>query len=203
MDCTGIELYYTYRLGRHTRYEEVIRRSLPIGSNGIHGAEHLCYHINMKKLLRVSSVLAIVAGIILVVGGIWGICFTYQNVARENITTPDDASIPGVPVRGPLTLKSQADIIRTHVLETTDGKTYSEMPRQIPKLDQNGKPVLDAKNQPVMVANDARTTWVTATTLTTALNLGIVTYVFSVLVLLFGLISIWTGVVFGALSKKY
>ena len=156
----------------------------------------------MKKLLVTSSLLAIIAGIILVGGGIWGVAFTYTNIARENITTPNDASIPGVPVRGPLTLKTQADIIRTHVLRTTDGKTYAEMPRQIPKLDVDGKTVLDGAGKPVMVANTARDLWVTATTLTTALNLGIVTYAFSGLILLFGLISIWTGITFFALSKK-
>src|SRR3989344_1212513 len=152
----------------------------------------------MKKLLTVSSVLAIVAGIIMVVGGVWGISFTYKNVAQENITTPSDASIPGVPVRGPLTLKSQADIIRFHTLKTTEGKTYSEMPRQIAKLDPEGKPVLDENGKAVMVPNTARDMWVTATTLTTALNLGIVTYAFSGLILLMGLISIWTGITFHA-----
>ena len=157
----------------------------------------------MKKLIIVSSVLAIAAGIVMVSGGAWGIVFTYKNVARENITTPDDASIPNVPVRGPFTLKAEADIIRSHVLKTTDGKTYSEMPRQIPKLDQNGKPVLDEKGVAVMISNDARNTWITATTLTTALNLGIITYVFSGLILFLGLISIWTGITFRALSKKY
>ena len=157
----------------------------------------------MKKLLNVSSLLAIFAGVIMVIGGIWGILFIYNNVAGENITTPADASIPGVAVRGPLTLKAQADIIRTHVLKTTGGKTYSEMPSKIPKLDQNGKPVLDEKGMPVTVSNDARNIWITATTLITALDLGIITYVFSGLILLIGLISIWTGIVFCALSRKY
>ncbi|MFA5933755.1 MAG: hypothetical protein WC795_00825 [Candidatus Paceibacterota bacterium] len=157
----------------------------------------------MKKLLLVSSVLAIIAGFVMISGGLWGIVFTYNNVARENITTSKDASIPGVPVRGPLTLKAQADIIRTHTLKITGGKTYSEMPQQIPKLDQNNNPILDETGKAVMVPNDARNTWITATTLTTALNLGIITYVFSGLILLFGLISIWTGIIFCFLSKKY
>ncbi len=135
----------------------------------------------MKKLLVASAVLAIGVGIILVLGGGWAVMFTYQNVAQENIVTPEDASIPTAPVRGPLTLKAQADIIRHHVLETTDGKTYAQMSRD----DAN------------------RNLWVTATALTTALNLGIITYVFSGLIILLGAISIWTGVVFGALSKQY
>ena len=159
--------------------------------------------MNTKKLLKVSSVLAILAGVVLVVGGIWGICFTYKNVVQENIMTPADASIPEVAVRGPMTLKSQADIIRFHTLKTTGGKTYAEMPHQIVKLDTDGNPVLGKDGKPVMVANTARNMWITATTLTTALNLGIVTYAFSGLILLFGLISIWTGITFGALSKRF
>lgn len=156
----------------------------------------------MKKLLKISSALAIAAGILMVVGAIWGICFTYKNIAQEKIITPADASIPEKPVRGPFTLKAQADIIRHHTLEMTGGKTFSEMPRQIPKLDENGQPVLDASGKPTMIANASRDIWITATTLTTALNLGIMTYAFSALILLFGCISIWTGIIFYALSKR-
>ena len=156
----------------------------------------------LKKLLIASSILAVLAGIVLVAGGIWGIYFTYKNVSEEKIVTPQDSAISEKPVRGPLTLKTQADTIREHTLRMTDGKTFSEMPRQIPKLDDNGKPVLDAEGNPIMVANTARDIWITATTLITALHLGILTYVFSGMVLLFGLISIWTGVVFYALSRE-
>lgn len=155
----------------------------------------------MKKMLGLSSFLAITAGIVMILGGMWGIVFTYKNVAREQIVTPSDASIPNTPVRGPLTLKSQADIIRHHVLETTDGKTYSQMPQKVQKLDANGNPVLDDKGAPVMVSNDARNIWITATTLTTALNFGIITYVFSGLIVFIGLMSIWTGITFRALRK--
>ena len=70
----------------------------------------------MKKLLKISSALAIVAGILIVIGGIWGITFTYKNIAQEKIVTPAGASISEKPVRGPFTLKAQADIIREHTL---------------------------------------------------------------------------------------
>lgn len=135
----------------------------------------------MKKLLRFSSVLAMIAGIILIAGGAWALNFTYKNVAQEHIVTPSDASIPSTPVSGPLTLMAQADIIRTHALKGAGGKTYAEMSREDP----------------------ARATWVTATTLITALNLGIMSYAFSTFTILIGLISLWTGIVFYALSKKY
>ncbi len=156
----------------------------------------------MKKLLKISSLLATVAGIVLVAGGIWGIAFTYKNITQEKIVTPADASIPEKPVRGPLTLKAQAEIIREHTLKSTGGKTFAEMPRQIPKLDQNDQPVLDTDGKPVMSANTARDIWITATALTTALNLGILTYVFSSLIILLGCISIWTGIVFYTLSRQ-
>ena len=157
----------------------------------------------MKKLFLVSSFLAIIAGLLLVGSGVWGIAFTYKNVAKENITTPDDASIPGVAVRGPFTIKAQADIIRVHTLRMTGGKTFAEMPREIPKLDAEGKPIVGEDGKPAMTANTARDIWITATTLITALNLGIIAYAFAGLTLLFGLIFIWTGIIFYALSRKY
>src|SRR3989338_403568 len=128
----------------------------------------------MKKLLTASSILAVLAGIVLVAGGIWGIYFTYKNVSEEKIVTPKDSAIPEKPVRGPLTLKAQADIIKEHTLQMTDGKTFSEMPRQIPKLNDSGKPALDAEGNPIMAANTARDIWITATTLITALHLGVI-----------------------------
>ena len=163
----------------------------------------VCYTIGMKKILGFSAVLAIGVGIVMVVAGVWGIAFTYTNVARENITTPADAPIPNAPVRGPMTLHAQATIIREHVLHTTAGKTYSEMPQKVAKLDAVGSAVLDEKGEPVMVSNDARNIWITATTLITALHLGIITYVFSGLIVCLGLISVWTGVIFLILKKRF
>ena len=157
----------------------------------------------MKKILTVSSIAASIAGIILIVGGAWGILFTYTNVAQENITTPQDASLPNKPVRGPFTLKAQADIIKKHTLRMTDGKTFAEMPRQIPKLDEMGQLIMDQDGKPAMVPNALRDTWITATALVTALHLGILTYVFSGIILLFGFVSLWTGVVFWVLSRSH
>ena len=51
-----------------------------------------------------------------------------------------------------------------------------------------------------MATNTARDIWITATTLITALNLGIFAYAFSAIVSLFGLFSILTGVIFYALE---
>lgn len=156
----------------------------------------------MKKLLKTSAVLAVVTGIVVIAGGVGGIAFTYNKIAQENIVTPKDSALPEIPVRGPLSLKTQADIMRVHMLKMTGGKTYAEMPRQIPQLDKAGKPVLDAQGKEVMVPNTARDTWVTYTALTTALNLGILTYGVSALAIVVGLVSLWTGLVLYYFSKK-
>ena len=156
----------------------------------------------MKKFLKISSVFGVIVGVVLEIGGLWGMRFTYRSITQENIVTPADASISEKPVRGPFTLMAQANIIRKHTLATTGGKTFAEMPRQIAKLDESGQPVLDAQGKPMMVANTARDIWITATTLTTALNLGILTYAFSGLVILFGLTLILIGIISNVLSRR-
>ena len=157
----------------------------------------------MRKLLLVSFWISFIAGLLLLVGGIFGLYFTYANVARENITTPPDASIPSKPVRGPLTLKAQADVIRKHTLASTGGKTFAEMPRQIEKLDADGNPVLGADGKSVMVENTARNMWVTATTLTTALNTAIFAYAFSAFLILFGILLLLDSFVVRAMGKRF
>ena len=156
----------------------------------------------MNRLLRISSVLVVLVGIIVVLAGFGGVVFTYQNVTREKIVTPEDASIPNAAVRDPMTLKAQADAIRKHTLKTTKDKTYAEMPQQVAKVDATGSAVLDKDGKPVMVPNAARNIWVTATTLTTSLNLGIMAYMLSGFAIIFGLVLVWLGFVVNALSKK-
>ncbi len=138
----------------------------------------------------------------MVVAGVGAAVYTYQNITREKIVTPKDASIPNAAVRDPLTLKSQADIIRYHTLKATKDKTYAEMPQQVPQVDASGSAVLGKDGKPVMVPNTARNIWVTATTLTTALNQGIMAYMLAVFAILIGVVLIWLGVVVRSLGNK-
>lgn len=147
----------------------------------------------MKKLLSISSWIVMIIGVVSVCAGAWGIWFTYQNVVREKIVTPTDALIPEQPVRGPLTLKAQTEIIREHTLKTTGGKTFAEMPRQIEKISEDGKST--------MVPNAARDIWITATTLTTALNLAILAYAFSGLLIVFGGLFFGVGLLLFTINK--
>lgn len=156
----------------------------------------------MKNFLKFSAVFAIVVGLLMVAGGIWGIVFTHKNVTQEKIVTPEDARLAGVEVRGPLSLKAQVDIIREHALRSTGGKTYAEMDRMVPLVDENGNVVTDENGEVAMVENTARNIWITATALTTALHLAIFAYVFSVLSILFGLVSLWNGFLFSRMAKN-
>lgn len=156
----------------------------------------------MEKLLKISSKIIVLAGVIMICGGVGGTIYTYRNVVREKIVTPDDAFIPGVAVRGPITLKAQVDIIRKHTLKITGGKTFAEMPRQIQKLNSDGSPIVDKDGKPVMVANTARDIWITSTTLITALNLGIIAYVFSGLAFILGLVFILIGIALHSPPKR-
>jgi len=157
----------------------------------------------MKLILRYSSTLTILIGLLLLLCGTGGVAFTYSNVARENVTTTSDSAIPNTPVRGVFTLKTQTDIIREHTLRSTGGKTFAEMPRTIPEVDADGNQVLDKDGKPVMVPNVARNAWFNATTLITALNLAIISYAFSGLVMGIGIIMIWFGIMLRALTKIY
>ncbi len=74
-----------------------------------------------------------VAGAILAIAGVvtW---FTVQsNLADERITVSDDSPrFAGDSVDGPLTAFQEAQMIETHYLETTGGKTYAELDREDP-----------------------------------------------------------------------
>lgn len=156
----------------------------------------------MNKSLKLLSAAALLIGIVLIGGGSWGIYFTYHSIAQENIITTPDSAVPQKPVRGPLTLKAQADVIRKHTLAATEGKTFAEMPYEVPKLDANKKPMVDASGKALMVPNTARDIWITATTLRTALNMAILAYALSGLSVLIGLIMITTGATLCALMRQ-
>lgn len=82
---------------------------------------------------RLLAVLVMVGGIVLALGGAatWGLVQT--SLADENITVSEDARwFAGEQVDGPFTAYSEADIIETHALEASEGKTYAELDREDP-----------------------------------------------------------------------
>lgn len=84
----------------------------------------------MRKSAYIS---AIVLGSVLVIAGIGTWVVVSTTLANQNITVSDDADcLAGDEVNGPLSAFCQARVIEKHTLESTGGKTYSELDRDDP-----------------------------------------------------------------------
>jgi hypothetical protein len=84
---------------------------------------------------RTASIASIVLGILLVAGGITTWVVVSDTLADQQITTSDDACLPGRRVADPLTAYCQAKVIERHTLESTDGLYYAELPRDDPRRE--------------------------------------------------------------------
>jgi hypothetical protein len=153
------------------------------------------------RLVLAIAVFAMTVGAFSALGGIGGAVYTYQQAAVQDITTPDDAVFAEVPVRGPLSMWAQADIITHHQLDRTEGLYYAQMERMVPQVDEAGEPVIGEDGEPVMVPNAARASWLDATTLTTSLSLGMISFAFSAFAIVVGLTFLGIGVVLLKLRK--
>jgi hypothetical protein len=153
-------------------------------------------------VLLTAAIVAFVVGFGSFAGGLFGAWYTWDQAVAQDVTTPEDAVIPETPVRGPFTMWAQSDIIMHHQLENTGGLYYAQMPRTIPQVDENGEAVLDENGEQVMVPNEARASWLNATTLTSALGLGIVAYALSAFAMVIGLTMVMIGFVFLYIRKR-
>ena len=83
--------------------------------------------------VRVLAVLVIVAGVILLVGGVATWFVVQAQLSDERITVSDDADrFAGDDVDGPLTAYTEAETIEKHALEASGGKTYAELDQDDP-----------------------------------------------------------------------
>jgi hypothetical protein len=153
-------------------------------------------------LFLTAAILSLVVGFGALAGGIFGAWYTWDQAVAQDVTTPEDAVIPETPVRGPFTMWAQSDIIMHHQLDNTGGLYYAQMPRTVPQLDENGEAVLDENGEQVMVPNELRASWLNATTLTTTLGLGIVSYALSAFAMVVGLTLMFVGFVFLYIRRR-
>lgn len=123
----------------------------------------------------VASVVLIVFGIASIVVGAAGRSEVRDQIEREKIVgTPDmHEDIANEPVETGDQARKFADGIREHALADTGGRTYAEMGRFLDakgnETDDEAKAAKDPETgEPVN--NQARNLWVTATSLSTALN---------------------------------
>lgn len=114
------------------------------------------------------------AGIFMVVEGRDAKDEVRDAIVREKITTSGDATIPNEPVDDAATAKAQADVIERHYLEITGGRTYAELDRDDPNRDT----ALQAAN------------------LRTSLNLAVMGFKVSDLVIGMGFFLVAVGVTF-------
>ena len=150
--------------------------------------------LRTHRLFSAIAIFAMVVGLGSVLGGLAGAIYTWDQAATQNITTPDDAVFANVPVRGPLSMWAQQDIITHHQLDRTGGLYYAEMDRMVPLVDEAGNEVIDeATGEVAMVPNDTRLSWLDATTLTTTLQVGIMAYALAAFAIVVGLALTGTG----------
>ena len=128
------------------------------------------------KLVIAVGIAFALAGVVVAGGGLYIRSFVGQQLAAQHITTPEDASIPNAPVTGIATALSMADIIQHHAADSSNGLSYAQMGRfAVESGDPAGTntadaALADANGKPV--ANQARTTQLTAAGLVTALSLS-------------------------------
>lgn len=128
------------------------------------------------RLVIAVGIIFAITGLVAIGGGIYIRGFVGQQLADQNITTPDDASIPNTQVDSIPTALSMSDIIQEHAARITGGLTYAEMGRfAVPDGDPAGtsnpeEALLDENGNPV--PNGARDTQLTASGLVTSLSLS-------------------------------
>ena len=81
---------------------------------------------------RIASIASLVLGVLMIVGGIATWFVVSDTLADQQITTSDDACLPGRAVTGPFTAYCEAKVIEQHALEATEGLYYAEMEREDP-----------------------------------------------------------------------
>ena len=163
----------------------------------------------MRKLFSyggiAASIILIAFGIGALYMGIDGRSYVRENLAAEKIVGTEDSSIPGQLVDTGAEAQAFAKVMREHTLESTGGKTYSQMGRY---LTADGKDTNDEKAAAINeetgkpVENGLRNLWVTETALTTALNTAYFAEQVATFAIVMGVAMLLAGIGFGVLTIK-
>jgi hypothetical protein len=78
------------------------------------------------------SIVVMVIGAVMVIAGAVTYAQVSSTLSNERIVVSEDACLGGSTVSGPFAAYCEAQIIETHALEATGGKTYSELDREDP-----------------------------------------------------------------------
>ena len=165
--------------------------------------------MNIRKLFPIGLILLgavfLGAGVYTVGRGLDAKDQVRAELLAQNISTPEDASIPNARVDSVATARSMADIIDHHALSSTDGLTYSEMGRFMAKdgspagtSDEKLAVVNEATGRPV--ANPLRDVAFQAASLRTSLYSSVMAFEVSNLVTGLGLMIVVLGLAVGGLG---
>jgi hypothetical protein len=117
-----------------------------------------------------------------------------------------DCDVAGEPIDSGAEARCFAEYLRIHALEASGGLTYAEMgrflaaddPEDLAGTSDPAAALTDDQGNPV--PNTARNTWVTATTLATALNVSFMAEQLALFGILVGIALVLTGVGFIVLA---
>lgn len=157
----------------------------------------------------VAGGVLILFGIVAIFMGVNGFTTTRDSLEQENIVfgSVDDPAVAehaeqwaGQQVQNGDQARAFALVIREHALESTGGLTYAEMGRYLSADDPDdpagtsdeAAALKDDGGNPV--PNGARNTWVTATALTSALNMGYMAERLAVFGIVVGVALLLTGI---------
>ena len=164
-------------------------------------------HLMTATLTRYGGIIAAIVLVAFGAGALYsgldGRAMVRDTLAQEKIVGTPDSAIPGQLVDTGSEARAFADVMRTHTLEATGGKTYAEMDRFLAQgggttsdegkaLVENGKPV----------DNPARNIWVTETALSTALNTSYFAEQVALFSIVMGIALLLTGIGFGVVSIR-
>ena len=162
----------------------------------------------MSKLFQyggiAASIVLIVFGIGAIYMGIDGRGYVRDNLAAEKIVGTEDSTIPGQLVDTGAEAQAFAKVMRTHTLESTGGKTYSEMGRFLTAdgKDTNDEAAAAKDDAGKPVENGLRNLWVTETALTTALNTAYFAEQVALFATVMGVAMLLAGLGFGVLTFR-
>jgi hypothetical protein len=166
-----------------------------------------------KKLWEIGGFLAggvlILFGVVAIFMGVDGYNTTQDAIKQENIVfgSADDPAVAehaeqwaGEQVTNGEQARAFALVIREHALESTGGLTYAEMGRFVsaenpddPAGTSDEEAALkDEEGNPV--SNASRNTWVTATSLSTALNMSYMAERLAIFGIVVGVALLLTGI---------
>jgi len=167
----------------------------------------------MKKAFPIGLM---IIGLVFLAGGVYTLTrgldakdLVREELVAQNITTPDDASIPGVQVRDADSAQAMADIIGVHALEATDGRSYAELGRYLTPeggdtsdetlalKDESGNPVANPIRNVAFQASSLRTSLYTSVM---AFNVADLVIGLGVMIAVLGFAIGGLGVALGALA---